>query len=268
MPDDRLAKGFLSPGGISSLPTLVRTVGPTGYREEIDETELIRRYVPTVKRLAAHLKGRLPQTVQLDDLVQAGLMAVLRIARQADCSHLKAALLRRSIINAMIDEARRAAWAPTRTLRLAKMAATAMQAVRQRLGREGTDEEIAGELGVTLDQYQDMLVDCAGIPLLDLDSFDDALEPALQIAGNQEEALRQNRMTAALASSIASLPTQERLVISLYYEHELNMEEVGEVLGLDKSTISRTHGRALLMLRRALADWGRAADPSLGRAGE
>ena len=82
MPDDRLAEGFLLPGGISSLPTLVRTVGPAGYHDEIDETEIIRRYVPTVKRLAAHLKGRLPQTVQLDDLVQAGLMAVLRIARQ------------------------------------------------------------------------------------------------------------------------------------------------------------------------------------------
>ena len=168
----------------------------------------------------------------------------------------------------MIDEARRAAWAPTRTLRLAKVAATAMQTVRQRLGREGTDEEIAGELGVTLNQYQNILVDCAGIALLDLDSFDDALEPALQITGNQEEVLRQNRMTAALASSIASLPAQERLVISLYYEHELNMEEVGEVLDLDKSTISRSHGRALLMLRRAFADWGTAAKPLPARTGE
>lgn len=268
MPDDRSAAGLLWPGEISSLSTAVRTVGSAGYRDETDETEIIRRYVPTVKRLAAHLKARLPRTVQLDDLIQAGLMAVLRIARQMDCSHLAPALLRRSIINAMIDEARCAAWAPTRTLRLAKAAATAMQAVRRRLGREGTDAEIAGELGITLDQYQDMLVDCAGIALLDLDSFDAAAEPALQITGNQEEVLRQNRMTAALTSSIASLPMQERLVISLYYEHELHMEEVGAVLGLDKSTISRSHGRALLLLRRALADWGSAAKPSPARAGE
>jgi RNA polymerase sigma factor FliA len=269
MPDDRSAAALLPPGEISSPSAAVRIVGSAGYRDEIDEAEIIRRYVPTVKRLAAHLKGRLPQTVQLDDLIQAGLMAVLRIARQMDCSHLVPALLRRSIINAMIDEARCTTWAPTRTLRLAKTAATAMQAVRQRLGREGTDEDIAGELGITLHQYHDMLIDCAGIALLDLDNFDDATEPALQITGNQEEVLRQNRMTAALTSSIASLPMQERLVISLYYEHELSMEEVGEVLGLDKSTISRSHGRALLMLRRALSDWSTAADQSpRRRAGE
>ena len=134
-----------------------------------------------------------------------------------------------------------------------------MRAVRQRLGRDGNDEDIAAELAITLDQYDKMLVEVAGISLLDVDAFDDAREPALQVAGNQEETLRLGRITEALAKSIAALPSRERLVVSLYYEHELNMEEVGEVLGLDKSTISRTHGRALLMLRNALADW--SADP-------
>ncbi len=160
----------------------------------------------------------------------------------------------------MIDEARRTTWAPTRTVRLARSAAKAMRAVRQRLGQDGNDEDIAAELAITVDQYHKILVEIAGISLLDVDAFDDAREPALQIAGNQEETLRLSRITESLAKSIASLPTRERLVVSLYYEHELNMEEVGEVLGLDKSTISRTHGRALLMLRNALADW--SANPS------
>jgi RNA polymerase sigma factor for flagellar operon FliA len=245
-----------------------RAAGPAAYRAEIDEAELIRRYVPTVKRLAAHLKGRLPQSVQLDDLVQAGLIAVLRIARRTDCPHIAEAMLRRSIVNAMIDEARRVAWAPTRILRLATAAAAAMQAVRKREGRDGSDEEVATELRISLDQYHQILVDSAGISLVDLASLDDVVEPALHTAGNQEDDLGRNRVTAALAASIAALPARERIVVSLYYEQELNMEEVGEVLGLDKSTISRSHGRALLMLRSALADWGTAPDPSRHRSGD
>lgn len=238
------------------------------YRDEIDEALLIKRYVPTVKRLANHLKGRLPQTVQVEDLVQAGLIAVLRLARQSDCADIAEALLRRSVVNAMIDEARRTAWAPTRALRLAKAVTLAMQSVRQRHGREGSDEEIAAELGITLDQYSQILVDSAGLSLLELDAIDDTAEPALHIAGAQEESLRQNRVSAALASSIASLPARERLVVSLYYERELNMEEVAEVLDLDKSTISRSHGRALLMLKSALADWSDPAEPLPRGAGD
>lgn len=252
-------------GGLSPRS---RVGGTAAYRSEIDEALLIKRYVPTVKRLANHLKGRLPQTVQVEDLVQAGLIAVLRLARQSDCADIADALLRRSVVNAMIDEARRTAWAPTRAVRLAKATARAMQSVRQRHGREGSDDEIAAELGINLDQYHQILVDSAGLSLLELDAIDNAAEPALHIAGGQEEALRQNRVSAALASSIAALPPRERLVVSLYYEHELNMEEVGEVLRLDKSTISRSHGRALLMLKSSLAEWSDPAEPTPRGAGD
>jgi RNA polymerase sigma factor FliA len=268
MADDRSATAIASRRTAhSGVAGTSRSGSTASYRADIDEAELIKRHVSTVKRLAAHLKGRLPQTVQLDDLVQAGLIAVLRIARQTD-AQLAQTWLHRSIVNAMIDEARRMAWAPTRAVRLAKAAAAAMEAVRQRQGRVGSDEEIAAELGVTVDQYQQILVDSAGLSLLELDAFDDAAEPALQVTDNQEELLRQNRMAAALAASVASLPAREKLVVSLYYEQDLNMEEVGAVLNLDKSTISRSHGRALLMLRNALAEWGAAADPDPHRAGD
>jgi RNA polymerase sigma factor FliA len=269
MPIDRSAAA-LSPGKRAPVDISRGSCdpGPAVYRSEIDETELIKRHVPTVKRSAAYLKGRLPQAVQIDDLVQAGLMAVLRIARRGDGLLMPEAMLRRAVLNAMIDEARRTTWAPTRILRLAAVAAKTMQAVRRREGREGTDEEVAAELGIPLDQYHQILVDCAGISVLDLAAFEDIAEPALQIAGDQEERLRQSRIARALASAIASLPEREKLVVSLYYEHELNMEEVGEVLGLDKSTVSRSHGRALLILRSAFADWGATADPTPHRAGD
>jgi RNA polymerase sigma factor FliA len=258
----------LCPGEAVAGPTAaMRPAGAAVYRDDIDEAELIKRSMPMVKRLAAHLMARLP-TAQLDDLVQAGLITVLRLARRGDLMPIGNALLRRSLINAMIDEARRSGWAPTRTLRLAKAAAAAMRAVRQRHGRDGSDEEIAAELALGIDQYHELLVETAGISLFDLDAFDAAAEEALQVTGSQEELLRQSRISAALAAAIAALPQRERTVISLYYEHELNMEEVGEVLGLDKSTISRAHGRALLMLRSALADWGAAAPPVRHGAGD
>jgi RNA polymerase sigma factor for flagellar operon FliA len=192
-------------------------------------------------------------------LIQAGLIAVLRITRHAEFSQTGDAALRLWIKNSMIDEARRDTWAPVRTVRLANAAGLAMRALKQRTGRDAGDEEIAAELGIPLSQYHQVLVEVAGIRLLNLDEFGGDSEQALQAADNQEAALDQSRVANALAESIALLPDRERLVLSLYYEQELNMEEVGEVLGLNKSTICRSHGRALLMLRNALGDWRVAA---------
>ncbi|HEV2188412.1 MAG TPA: sigma-70 family RNA polymerase sigma factor [Stellaceae bacterium] len=236
-----------------------------GYEAQLDEGDVIRQFVPVVKRLALRLRGRMPETVQLDDLIQAGLIAVLRLARLGGVTPPTDPLLHRSIINAMIDEARRETWAPVRTLRLAKAASEAMRAVKLRLGRDGNDDEIAGELQIGLGDYHALLVEIAGINLLHIDEFDDSGDRGLSVDDNQDAALDRSRMMAALAESIAALPEREKLVLSLYYEQELNMEEVGNVLGLDKSTVCRAHGRALLMLRDVLADWrGEAAEPPSG----
>src|SRR5262252_10548731 len=93
-------------------PPGIGAESPQGYPLELDETEIITRYMPLVKRIGGHLKGRLPETVQLDDLVQAGLIAVLRIGRRGALAQPGNFALRRSIANAMIDEARREVWAP------------------------------------------------------------------------------------------------------------------------------------------------------------
>ncbi|HYM72452.1 MAG TPA: sigma-70 family RNA polymerase sigma factor, partial [Stellaceae bacterium] len=202
------------------------------------------------------------ETVQLDDLIQAGLIAVLRLARQAGLAPAGDPALQRSLMNAMIDEARRDIWAPVRTVRLAKAADQAVRAVKRRLGRDGSDADIAAEMGIALDEYHAVLLEIAGIRLLQIDEFDESDDDRLHAADNQDAVLDRSRMMAALAESIAALPEREKLVLSLYYEQELNMDEVGAVLGLDKSTVSRVHGRALLMLRGALADWrADAAEP-------
>ena len=236
-----------------------------GYSSQVDETEIIRQFVPVVKRLALRLKGRMPETVQLDDLIQAGLIAVLRLARHSALAPATDAALQRSIVNAMIDESRREVWAPVRTVRLAKSASQAMQAVKLRLGRDGSDDEIAAEMGIGLAEYHAVLVEIAGIRLLDIAEFDD---DRLHATDDQDAALDKNRMMTALSESIASLPEREKLVLSLYYEQELNMEEVGAVLGLDKSTVCRVHGRALLMLRDVLGDWVAEAASLLPGSGD
>jgi RNA polymerase sigma factor FliA len=246
------------------LPQSPRGGYQSSYAAQVDEAELIRQFAPVVKRLALRLKGRMPETVQLDDLIQAGLIAVLRLARHGALAPASDPALQRSIVNAMIDEARREVWAPVRTVRLAKSASQAMQAVKQRLGRDGTDDEVAAEMRITLDEYHAALVEIAGIRLLDIAEFDDTADDPLRAADDQDAVLDKNRMMAALADSIAALPEREKLVLSLYYEQELNMEEVGAVLRLDKSTVCRIHGRALLMLRDTLADWRAEASPPSG----
>jgi RNA polymerase sigma factor for flagellar operon FliA len=238
------------------------------YGQQLDETEVIRRYMPMVKSVAFHLKGRLSASVQTDDLIQAGLIAVLRILRNGGVTEGHNAPLHRSITNAMIDEARREAWAPVRILRLAKAASRAMRIVEMRLGRHGSDEDIAAEMTIPVADYHEILVEVAGIRLMSLDEFKEGGEERLPSRENQEAALQRNRVAADLAGAITALPEREKIVISLYYEQELNMDEVGEVLGLDKSTVCRTHGRALLMLRAALGGWNDASDAALLPAGD
>jgi RNA polymerase sigma factor FliA len=235
-----------------------------GYTAQVDEAEIIRQFVPVVKRLALRLKGRMPEAIQLDDLIQAGLIAVLRLARHGALAPSTDPVLQRSIVNAMIDEARREAWAPVRTVRLAKSVSQAMRAVKLRLGRDGTDDEVAAEMGIALEEYHAVLVEIAGIRLLDIDEFEDRADERMQEVEERDAAIDKGRMMNALAQSIAALPEREKLVLSLYYEQELNMEEVGAVLGLDKSTVCRVHGRALLMLRDVLADWRAEASPAVG----
>jgi len=266
---DTLERGSDDPDFVSALSgSAARRGYGAGYSAQIDETELIRQFVPIVKRSALRLKARLPENVQLDDLIQAGLIAVLRLARHGGLPPSTDPALQRSIVNAMIDESRRQVWAPVRTVRLAKSASQAMQSVKQRLGRDGTDDEIAAQMGIALGEYHAALVEIAGIRLLDVDALDETADDPLQAADDQDAELDRSRMMAFLATAIAALPEREKLVLSLYYEQELNMEEVGAVLDLDKSTVSRVHGRALLMLRDIMADWrGEAAVTRPGPGG-
>ncbi|MDE2167731.1 MAG: sigma-70 family RNA polymerase sigma factor [Alphaproteobacteria bacterium] len=234
----------------------------------IDEEAILRRFMPSVKASALHLKSRLPPNVDVEDLIQAGMMALLRVVRAGLDMVEFDRRTRRIVVNAMIDEARRTALPSTSIARRVWAAAAAMRAVQARIGRAAADEEVAAELGISVERYQRILTDAALVRLLPLDDARPEVDHAAQAEGDQERAIDRERIVASLSEAVSSLPERERLVLSLYYEHGLNMDEVGAVLTLDKSTVCRLHGRALLALRAHLAGWESAAHALIDLEGE
>ena len=227
-----------------------------GSAEQQDR--LVEQYAPLVKRIAYHLLGRLPSSVQVEDLMQAGMIGLLEASRKFDfgkgASFETYAGIR--IRGAMLDEVRKGDWAPRSVHRNKRMVSDAMRAVEARLGRDAKDHEVAAELDMSLEEYYAILSDTAGSKLF---SFDDLLEagaPA-DVQGGEEplSGLQDERFRAALVEAIDGLPERERLLLSLYYDEELNLKEIGAVLGVSESRVSQLHSQCAARLRAKLTNW-------------
>ncbi|MGI3131138.1 RNA polymerase sigma factor FliA [Halopseudomonas pachastrellae] len=227
-----------------------------GSAEQQDR--LVEQYAPLVKRIAYHLLGRLPSSVQVEDLMQAGMIGLLEASRKFDfgkgASFETYAGIR--IRGAMLDEVRKGDWAPRSVHRNTRMVSDAMRAVEARLGRDAKDHEVAAELEMSLEEYYAILSDTAGSKLF---SFDDLLEagaPA-DVQGGEEplSGLQDERFRAALVEAIDGLPERERLLLSLYYDEELNLKEIGAVLGVSESRVSQLHSQCAARLRAKLTNW-------------
>lgn len=216
-----------------------------------------------VKRIAQHMIVRMPASVQLDDLIQAGMIGLLEAAQKFDGS--KGASFETyagiRIRGAIVDEMRRGDWVPRSVHRNARRISKAMKQVEGRMGRDATDAEIAEQMGVSLDEYHVMASDSASGRLF---SFEDTLEEDEQAysQGTVSEPLQapahtvqRQQMQQALSAAIDSLPEREKLVLSLYYEEEMNLKEIGLVLGVSESRISQIHSQAALRLKKKMADW-------------
>lgn len=228
------------------------------------QDQLIQRYAPLVKRIAYHLLGRLPASVQVEDLMQAGMIGLLEAAKKYDAgkgaSFETYAGIR--IRGAMLDEVRKGDWAPRSVHRNTRMVSDAIRTVEARTGRDAKDQEVAAELNMSLEDYYGILSDTQGSRLY---SFDDLLQDGEHGAGMSEDAsqhdnepshgLEDERFQAALADAITKLPERERLVLALYYDEELNLKEIGEVLGVSESRVSQLHSQCAARLRARLAEW-------------
>jgi RNA polymerase sigma factor for flagellar operon FliA len=232
------------------------------YSKVNEQTQeiLVKTHALMVKRIAHHLLGRLPHSVQLDDLVQAGMLGLLEAVRHYDstkgASFETYAGIR--IRGYMLDEVRRNDWVPRSVYRNARMIAEAVKKVENRLGRDAKDQEIAHELKLSLSEYYEMLKDSAGSQLYgfdDLGMTDDMLRTE---SGNEAtephiHALQQDMMNQ-LSQIIDGLPAKEKLVLSLYYEQDLNLKEIGEVLGVSESRVSQIHSQATLRIKSRLPE--------------
>ena len=221
---------------------------------------LVKTHALMVKRIAYHLLGRLPQTIQLDDLVQAGMLGLLEAVRHYDegkgASFETYAGIR--IRGYMLDEVRRNDWVPRSVYRNARMVSAAVRILENRLGREAKDHEVAAELELSLNDYHDILNDSAGAHLYGFDDLgvtDDVLkDEALGISTEPHVNALHADMSTHLSHVIDGLPKNERMVLSLYYEQDLNLKEIGEVLGVSESRVSQIHSQATLRIKARLPE--------------
>lgn len=241
--------------------------GVTRYAMYTDESApplavMVEQYTPLVKRIAHHLLARLPSSVQVDDLYQAGMIGLLDAIKRFDNS--KGASFETyagiRIRGAMVDEVRKGEWAPRSVHRNARRIQEAIRAVEFRTGRDAADREVAAELQISLNEYHAMLQDSMATRLFSIDEFespDDHIDIRQEgrPSDNPLDELAGDSFRQQLAAAIETLSEREQLVLSLYYEQELNLKEIGEVLGVSESRISQIHSQAAHRLRARLREW-------------
>lgn len=223
----------------------------------------IEDYAFLVKRIAHHMMAKMPSCVQVDDLIQAGMVGLLEAAQKFDGSRGASfetyAGIR--IRGSIVDEMRRGDWAPRSVHRNARKVASAIKTVESRLGRDAKDIEVAAELDIPLDEYHEIVQDSACTRLFSLEeTFEDengriTSEPESPQNNSPADVIDRHSMQTALAAAIKSLSEREQLVLSLYYDEEMNLKEIGLVLGVSESRVSQIHSQAAARLRSRLGDW-------------
>lgn len=233
----------------------------TKAQAETIEQDYVSEYSPLVKRIAHHLIARLPSSVLAEDLIQAGMIGLIEASRNFNptkgASFSTYAGIR--IRGAMLDEMRKGDWAPRSVHRNTRKVHKAIREIENKTGRDAKDNEVAELMGLTIKEYHSMLQDTKGAKIFTFEEIgldDDILSSSTTIAlMGPLEKLQKENFCEILALEIAKLPERERLVLALYYDEELNLREVGEILNVSESRISQIHSQAMIRLQSRMQEW-------------
>jgi RNA polymerase sigma factor for flagellar operon FliA len=227
-----------------------------------DKNQLLTDHMPLVKRLAHHMKAKLPPSVEVDDLIQAGMIGLLDAISRYEETHGAQfetyAVLR--IRGAMLDELRSSDWLPRSMRQNMRKIEAAMSSLQQKLGQPPTESEVAKLLKLSLADYQDMLGDGGGHQLVYYEDFhdnegnDNFLDRYAVDDADPLRSLLDGDFRQAVIDAIDALPPREKILMGLYYEEEMNLKEIGAVMGVSESRVSQLHTQAVVRLRAALRE--------------
>ena len=226
---------------------------------QLDRNALIRQYQPLVRRLAHHMMAKLPASVQVDDLIQVGLIGLSEALTRYEAAQgvQFETFATQRIRGAMIDELRENDWMSRGSRKSQKEIEQAMRRLEHRLGRSPIESEIAAELDMTLAEYQTLLSKVQGTQLVYLedmsrsnDDEDHFLDRHVADSGADPlNMLRDQRLRQALVTAIKALPDREQLIMSMYYEQDMNLKEIAAVMNVTESRICQLHSQSIARLR-------------------
>ncbi|OTA17635.1 flagellar biosynthesis sigma factor [Xenorhabdus vietnamensis] len=226
----------------------------------MDKNSLWKRYVPLVRHEALRLQVRLPASVELDDLLQAGGIGLLNAVERFDSMQGTAftTYAVQRIRGAMLDELRSRDWAPRSVRRNAREVTQTIRKLEQELGRPASEQEVAKELKINLIEYRQILLDTNNSQLFSYDEWHEihgeSCEPIIEEEHetNPLQQLLEGDLRQRVIDVIESLPEREKMVLTLYYQEELNLKEIGAVLNVGESRVSQLHSQAIKRLKARL----------------
>jgi RNA polymerase sigma factor for flagellar operon FliA len=228
-----------------------------------DKNHLLEEHAPLVKRLAHQMKAKLPPSVEVDDLIQAGMIGLLDAVNRYEENHgaqFETYAVQR-IRGAMLDELRSSDWLPRSLRQNMRKIEVAMNVLQQRLGRPPMETEVAKQLKLSLAEYQDLLGEGGGHQLVYYEDFHDSdggehfLDRyCTDKTDDPLQALMNTGFRDAVIAAINALPDREKILMGLYYEQEMNLKEIGAVMNVSESRVCQLHSQAIARLRSFLRD--------------
>ncbi len=235
----------------------------TVHGKKDQKDEMLNQHASLVKKLAYQLKAKLPPSVEMDDLIQAGMMGLLDAINRYEDIHGAQfeTYAAQRIRGSMLDELRNTDWLPRSLRKNMRDMEAAISQLEQALGRPPTEKEVAKKLNLSLDDYYDMLGDCSGHQLIYYEDFHDTdggehfLDRFKGDDSNDPiKGLLAGDFRDALIEAIDALPEREKILMGLYYEQELNLKEIGVVMNVSESRVSQLHSQAIARLRANLKE--------------